>query len=250
VDAGVGPTLSAARKRRKVRLSEVEEATKIRARFLQAIENEEWDVLPGAAYTRSFIRTYADFLGLDGARLAGQHHPTQAGGGDGPRVEPDPIGPGEGLRPKYKPSRRLVTVIVCAALVGVLIAVGLSGSKDEGSSNTRSGGHASASPTPAPAERATSEKVSIDLQTTAEVWVCVLDHTGKALVEGEVLPTGVEVGPFHSDSFTVAFGNGGIAMSINGKDTEIPETPSPIGYSIDSSGELARLPESERPTCQ
>ena len=39
-------------------------------RYLRALENEEWDVLPGGAYTRSFIRTYATFLGLDGERLA------------------------------------------------------------------------------------------------------------------------------------------------------------------------------------
>jgi hypothetical protein len=92
--------------------------------------------------------------------------------------------------------------------------------------------------------------VSIGLETTAEVWVCVLDHAGRALVEGEVLPTGVEVGPFHSDSFTVAFGNGGVAMTVDGKDAEIPETPNPIGYSIESDGELVQLAESERPTCQ
>src|SRR4051795_2999332 len=67
---GVGPTLREARKRRQIELSEVEEATRIRPRFLRAIENEEWDVLPGGVYTRGFIRTYASFLGLDGDRLA------------------------------------------------------------------------------------------------------------------------------------------------------------------------------------
>ena len=47
------------RNRRKIDLSEVEAATKIRVRYLRAIENEEWDVLPGGIYTRGFIRTYA-----------------------------------------------------------------------------------------------------------------------------------------------------------------------------------------------
>ena len=245
---GVGATLSAARKRRKIRLSDVEEATKIRSRFLRAIENEEWDVLPGAAYARSFIRTYADFLGLDGARLAEQHGEIPSGARGGPRVEPDPIGPG-GRRRRSGLSRGLVTAIVCAGLVGVVVAVGLAGGN--GGSSTpakrKPGGHAAG---PSGAKREKSRTVSIGLQTTAEVWVCILDHAGKALVEGEVLPTGVEVGPFHSGSFTVAFGNGGIAMSIDGKDTEIPETSSPIGYSIGSDGELAQLTESERPTCQ
>ena len=48
----------------------MEAETKIRVRYLRALENEEWDVLPGGAYTRSFIRTYATHLGLDGERLA------------------------------------------------------------------------------------------------------------------------------------------------------------------------------------
>ena len=47
MDTGIGATLREARNRRKVDLSEVEAAIKIRVRYLQAIENEEWDLLPG-----------------------------------------------------------------------------------------------------------------------------------------------------------------------------------------------------------
>ena len=61
--SGVGTILREARNRRKVELAEVEAATRIRVRFLRAIEDEEWDVLPGGVYTRGFIRTYASFLG-------------------------------------------------------------------------------------------------------------------------------------------------------------------------------------------
>ncbi len=70
MDTGIGATLREARNRRKIDLSEVEAATKIRLRYLRAMENEEWDLLPGGSYPRGFIRTYASFLGLDGERLA------------------------------------------------------------------------------------------------------------------------------------------------------------------------------------
>ncbi|MGZ8665529.1 MAG: helix-turn-helix domain-containing protein, partial [Solirubrobacterales bacterium] len=70
LEPAIGATLRDTRTRRKIDLAEVESATKIRVRYLRALENEEWDVLPGGAYTRSFIRTYATFLGLDGERLA------------------------------------------------------------------------------------------------------------------------------------------------------------------------------------
>ena len=87
------------------------------------------------------------------------------------------------------------------------------------------------------------------LAATGDVWVCLLDANGRALVDGQVLGAGAEEGPFHSDSFTVSFGNGEVSMKIDGQEASIPATASPIGYSIDSSGRLTPLPDSERPTC-
>ncbi len=43
--------------------------TKIRAKYLRALENEEWDLLPGPVYVKSFLKTYGDFLGLDSRLL-------------------------------------------------------------------------------------------------------------------------------------------------------------------------------------
>ena len=62
MDTGIGAALRGARNRRNVDLSEVAASTKIRGRYLRAIENEEWDTLPGGAYTRGFNRTYAGYL--------------------------------------------------------------------------------------------------------------------------------------------------------------------------------------------
>jgi len=87
------------------------------------------------------------------------------------------------------------------------------------------------------------------LSATAEVWVCVLDAKGTHLVDGQILDAGAKEGPFRSDSFTVAFGNGEVALMIDGKQANIPATSSPVGYSIDGSGALTELSESERPSC-
>src|ERR1700760_540830 len=65
----IGGQLREARMRQKVDINEVEVRTKIRAKYLRAMENEEWDLLPGEVYVRSFLRTYADFLGLDSRAL-------------------------------------------------------------------------------------------------------------------------------------------------------------------------------------
>src|SRR4051794_587501 len=54
--------------RARIDISDLESETKIRAKYLRALENEEWDLLPGPTYVKSFLRTYAEALGLD-ARL-------------------------------------------------------------------------------------------------------------------------------------------------------------------------------------
>ncbi len=62
----IGSSLKEARLRKGLDLPAAAEATKIRSRHLQALEDEQFDVLPGQTYVRGFLKTYADFLGLDG----------------------------------------------------------------------------------------------------------------------------------------------------------------------------------------
>jgi len=62
----IGSSLKDARLRKGLDLATAAEATKIRSRHLQALEDEQFDVLPGQTYVRGFLKTYADFLGLDG----------------------------------------------------------------------------------------------------------------------------------------------------------------------------------------
>ena len=141
MDDSVGNKLREARTRRKLSLAEVEAETKIRARYLQAIENEDWDQLPEDTYARAFIRTYGRFLGLDGDRLAEEQRRSRGAARPGerlPRVDPRP-------RPVTRTRRRsgrrlsprLVAVAVTALVVAALLAVGLS--TGGGSDNTTTG---------------------------------------------------------------------------------------------------------------
>ena len=78
---GFGEYLRRERELRGVTLEEISAATRISIRFLEAIESEELSKLPGGIFTRSFVRTYARFLGLDEERvltdcqLAGRQKP-------------------------------------------------------------------------------------------------------------------------------------------------------------------------------
>jgi cytoskeleton protein RodZ len=62
----IGNSLREARHRQQLDLTDVEQSTKIRARYLHALEEEAFDVLPAQTYVKGFLRTYADWLGLDG----------------------------------------------------------------------------------------------------------------------------------------------------------------------------------------
>src|SRR5437762_2103725 len=78
--AGIGEMLRDARQDAGVELDEVERTIRIRSRYLAALENEEWSVLPGDAYVRGFLHTYGDYLGLDGAALVDEYDRLGLGG--------------------------------------------------------------------------------------------------------------------------------------------------------------------------
>src|SRR5207302_11480593 len=100
----IGSTLREARMRARIDISEVEARTKIRAKYLRAIENEEWDLLPGDVYARSFLRTYGDFLGLDTRQLLDDFRRQYDRPSDHELRPINPVGRGGGDR--NRPSRR------------------------------------------------------------------------------------------------------------------------------------------------
>jgi hypothetical protein len=62
----IGNTLREARLRQGLDFPEIELATKIRAKYLRALEDERFEILPTPTYVKGFLRTYAEYLGLDG----------------------------------------------------------------------------------------------------------------------------------------------------------------------------------------
>ncbi|HEX8051127.1 MAG TPA: helix-turn-helix domain-containing protein [Solirubrobacterales bacterium] len=135
MDDSVGTKLREARTRRKLSLTDVEGAIKIRVRYLQAIEDEDWEQLPGDTYARAFIRTYGSLLGLDGERLAEEHRRRRGAARPGerlPRVDPRPR-PVVRKRTRRSVPPRLVAAAVTALVAAALLAIGLStgGGSDE-----------------------------------------------------------------------------------------------------------------------
>jgi cytoskeleton protein RodZ len=114
---GFGEHLRREREMRGVSLKEISAATKISIRFLQAIENEELAKLPGGIFTRSFVRTYARYLGLDEERVLAD---CQLADQQKPEVDIRHITANRAL--PYGPASR--TRIIALLMAGVLLAGG------------------------------------------------------------------------------------------------------------------------------
>lgn len=81
--ADIGDKLRSAREAKGLSIEDIEKATKIQSRYLTAIEDDDFDKLPGDFYVRAFIRQYAQVVGLDGKKLLSEYQE------DVPESKPD-----------------------------------------------------------------------------------------------------------------------------------------------------------------
>jgi hypothetical protein len=77
----IGNSLREARTRKGLDFPELEQGTKIRAKYLRALEDEAFETLPSATYVKGFLRTYADYIGLDGQLYVDEYN-VRYGSGD------------------------------------------------------------------------------------------------------------------------------------------------------------------------
>src|SRR3981081_2359396 len=183
----IGETLREARMRAKIDVSEVEARTKIRAKYLRALENEEWGLLPGPTFVRSFLRTYADYLGLDSKLLVEEsrlrhEHPSEL---DLAPITPN-LGP-ERRRARISPprlSRGWIVGLSVVGIMGVLVVTGAGGGGrwDQPRVATQATTRKAQPSRPAPAPRPTLARLK--LLPVDPVYVCLVDASGRRAIDG------------------------------------------------------------------
>jgi cytoskeleton protein RodZ len=129
----IGNSLREARQRQHLELNEIELATKIRARYLRALEEESFDVLPAQTYVKGFLRTYADYLGLDGQLYVDEYNSRYAVGEDEHR-EPVVARRSSHVRRQHRLERR--GVLLGLAAIGALFALVIAAWKFSDSGDT------------------------------------------------------------------------------------------------------------------
>ncbi|MBB4663421.1 helix-turn-helix domain-containing protein [Conexibacter arvalis] len=267
----IGSTLREARMRARIDITEVEQATKIRAKYLRAIENEEWQLLPGSTFVKSFIREYADYLGIDSRSLVEEYklryeRPSESelravspglsrdrrggsrGGGRG-------LGGGGGSAPRW-----LITLGLLAIIAAALYLVGSLGGDDDGD-----GGSATTPAQTQPAQprrqgrqrRAQRRRqrrapaptqAGLRLTATDTVYVCLFDQDGNRLIPGTIYTAGEPIPLQRARSMRLTLGNGNVQMRVNGRAVAVEPSSDPIGFAITPQG-ATPLGENERPVC-
>jgi cytoskeletal protein RodZ len=250
----IGDQLREARLRNRVDITEVEAATKIRAKYLRALENEEWDLLPGPTFVKTFLRTYADHLGLDSRVLVEEYRQRY----ERPAAqELTPFGTNLGGR-RARPRRPLLAPWM-AVVAGVLVLIGalyLLGRWGDEPPEDEQAAQPVATATPQPKKKSKAKKkaaskptrVRLQIRATGPVSVCLESAGGTPLINNQTLDAGQSSRTFRGRRFRMSFGTGAAVMRVNGKAFAVSDD-APIGYELRAGGKPRPLPESRRPTC-
>ncbi len=244
----IGDTLREARMRQQIDIAEVEEATKIRAKYLRALENEEFSLLPDAPRVRSFLRTYAEWLGLDARMLVEEYRANYEPGGEVGEVHPvsRPTRRRREGRPERRPPGRGALIIVAVvALVAFLAILGLANDDDGGGGGSEKKGDDAAQRERAQerrrerqrereraearerAEEAARRRAKVGIAPPDDgggTYVCVDNGAGEILFEGTLS----EPQTFRGKRIRINLGRRASEVRLNDEKVEIEQSADPI----------------------
>ncbi len=242
--------------RQKLDIADVEERTKIRAKYLRALENEEWGLLPGPTFVKTFLRTYAEVVGVD-PHLLVEEYRTQHEADEpqdlqpiaarpsrrAPRRRPPPSGP---------PSRLPVIGALVAAVVIFLLILGLAGGDDDGggggdateAARTQATETAPARAKPKPKPKPAPAGVTVRIAPDGPTYACLDTGDGTdRLFEGTL----EEARTFrNAKELRVNLGRRSAVIKANGKTVKIEQTPEPLGLRVTRAG-AKEITEGPRP---
>lgn len=254
----VGDTLREARMRLGLDIADVEAQTKIRAKYLRALENEEWGLLPGPTFVRTFLRTYAEAVGLDPHVLVDAYR--VANDDD---VEPEPPAPatraprtprvprpdrGRARAPGPPGPLALIGGAV-VAIVLFLVVLGLVGGDDsDRASKSTPTNTAKTRPKPKPARRKTARPVptGVNIRITPSVptYACLDAGEGTDRVFEGTLS---QARTFRNDKeLRVNLGKRSVKLTANGKTVNIAQSADPYGVRV-TKGSAKEITDGPRP---
>jgi hypothetical protein len=242
----IGETLREARMRQRLDIADVEQRTKIRAKYLRALENEEFGMLPGPTFVKTFLRTYAEQLGLDPHVLVEEYRANYEREDE---LELQPLGPpsvsarDRHRRPRLGPG--VLALLVLVGVVAVLVAIGLASDEDEGGGNQASA--------PETTEQRTTKKekpkppaptrVVLRIVPATPTYLCVDRGLGTPVVFENTI---ADPQRFRGKRLRINLGKRDVQVWMNGKRVEVTPGPDPVGFAF-TPRRARELPNGQRP---
>jgi cytoskeletal protein RodZ len=245
----IGERLREARMRQKIDIAEVESSTKIRAKYLRALENDEFGLLPGSTFVKTFLRTYAEYLGLDATLLVEEYRVHYE-----PRGESEPMQhfappPRQRRTPRYgggPPGPGTAVVVLVLAILVIFAVLGLtSGGKKKSASSPPNAAKKPAAKTTTPAAAAPPKPTRVKVRvvpTIGTTYVCVDNGKGTKIFEG-ILSTAQT---FRGRRLRFNIGRTAVKITANGRRVKIPTAPISLGYEF-TPRRTKVLPVGQRP---
>jgi cytoskeleton protein RodZ len=264
----IGARLREARMRGKIDINQVESDTKIRAKYLRAMENEEWSLLPGEIYAKTFLRTYADYLGLDSREVLDDYRrqyerptdhdlrPLTSGRerdrrqGSRRRQQPQPRGGGGFPIPPWALIVIVLVVVVVALwLVGTGIG-GHNGSTTSSTSTTATKHHKQHKRKHPPAKHhaPAPKSVHLSLVPTGAVYVCLVNGHGRKLINGQQYSAGQKIPVQVGRTLLLTLGTSSVTITANGVKVPVAPSSNPIGIRF-TPGKHSSLASGSQPQC-
>ena len=120
----IGNSLREARLRRHIEFTDAEHGTKIRGKYLRALEDERFELLPSHTYVKGFLRSYAEYLGLDGQLYVDEYNSRfVVGEEDGPVRAPRRVPAARARRAERRESNIVLLALTAIGLVTALVIV-------------------------------------------------------------------------------------------------------------------------------
>lgn len=257
----IGETLREARMRQRLDIADVEQRTKIRAKYLRALENEEWSLLPGPTFVRTFLRTYAELLGLDPHVLVEEYRHAHEPRDDGELHALTPAAARDTRRAARggggQPRRGAVAAAVVVALLAFLLALGLLGGEDDPTPSSDRAGTTTTAPRtadPEPTERGGQAErqreqsrpagVRVTIAPIEPTYLCVDNGPATDVVFEETIDAPQTFR--HRRVVRINLGRRSPEITLNGEPVEVAESSEPLGLELRPGG-ATEIPEAERP---
>ena len=231
--------------RQRLDIADVEMRTKIRAKYLRALENEEFGMLPGPTFVKTFLRTYAEMLGLDPHVLVEEYRANYEGGDE---LDLQPLGP-PGVAGRDRSRGPLLgpgalALLVLVGVVAVLVAIGLT-SDDSGngqeSANTETTRERT---TTQPKKKAPAPtRVALRVVPATPTWVCVDHGAGTSVIFENTIDSAQT---FHGKRLRINLGKRDIELRKNGKPVQVTPGPDATGFAFTPT-HTRELDSGERP---